>query len=93
MWSTNLFSNTTLVTIGIYITNLSYLKDKLFCFIKLSNIGIEKSNRILIGVNIAIIISKTNNQDLLNLIDLEVKRANKKNEKAERCRQRKIDLA
>ncbi len=53
----------------------------------------KKSNRMLIELDTAAIIPKTNNQDLPDLIDLEAKRANKKKEKAEKRRQRKINLA
>ena len=38
----------------------------------------------LVRLDTATVILKTNNQDLLDLIDLEVKRINKKKEKAER---------
>lgn len=55
--------------------------------------GTNKLNKMLVGLDTAIVISKTDNQDLPYLIDLEAKRANKKKEKAERCRQRKINLA
>ncbi len=47
----------------------------------------------LIRLNIAAVISETDNQDLLDLIDLEAKQANKKKAKVERYRQRKINLA
>lgn len=76
--------NVTLITVGIHITNLSYLKDKSFCFIKFLNGNIKKSNKILVELNTSTIILKINDQDLLNLIDLEVKQINKKKEKAKK---------
>ncbi len=92
-WLADFFLNTTLITVGMHVTNLGYLKDGPPCFTELPNDSMEESNRILVGLDIATIIPKTDNQDLSDLIDLEVKRANKKKEKAERCQQRKIHLA
>lgn len=47
----------------------------------------------LVELNIVVVILKTDNQDIPDLIDLEAKWANKMKEKAERRRQRKIYLA
>ena len=68
----------------MHIINLNYLKDRLFCFTKLLDNGIKELNRILVGLNTIAVILKTNNSDLLDLIDLEAKRVNKKKEKVER---------
>ena len=65
----------------MHVINLGYLENGLFCFIELSNGNTNKSNKMLIGLNIATIISKTNNQDLIDLIVLKTKQANKKKEK------------
>lgn len=59
---------------------------------ELSDGDIEESNKILVGLDIAIIIPETDNQDLLELIDFKAKRVNKMKKKAERCWQRKINL-
>lgn len=53
----------------------------------------EESKRILIGLNIAAVISETNNQDLLDSMNLEIERANKKKKKLRRHWQKKINLA
>ncbi len=68
----------------MYVTNLGYLKNGPLCFIKLPNGGMEESNRILVGLDIAAIIPKTNDQDILDLIDLEAELPNKKKEKVEK---------
>ncbi len=47
----------------------------------------------LVGLDIAAVIPETDDQDLLDLIDLKVECANKKKEKSERRWQRKINLA
>lgn len=47
----------------------------------------------MVGLDIAVVIPKTDNQDLTDLIDLKVKWVNKKKEKVERCWQSKINLA
>lgn len=46
--------------------------------------GIKELKKILVGLNIAIIMSEIENQDLLDLIDLKFEWANKKKEKAKR---------
>ncbi len=76
----------TLITVGMDVTNLGYLRDGPPHFTKLPDSGTKESNRMLIGLNTAAVIPETNDQDLPNLIDLEVKRAKKKKEKAERRR-------
>lgn len=47
----------------------------------------------LVGLDIAAIILETNNQNLLNIIDLKIKWINNKKEKTERYQQRKSNLA
>lgn len=91
-WSANLFSNGTFITISIYIINLGYWENRPSCFTEFPDCGIKESNRIWVGLDIATIIPKTNNQDLFDLIDLEAKWANKKKEKVKRYQQRKINL-
>lgn len=61
MWPANLFPNATLIKIGIYITNLDYLENRPLCFTELLDNSMEELNKILVGLNIAAIISKTNN--------------------------------
>ena len=85
-WLANPFPNITLIIVGMHITNLGYLEDKSLCFMELPNNGMEKSYRMLVGLDTAAIIQETNNQNLPDLIDLEAKWTNKKKEKAERCR-------
>lgn len=69
MWLADFLFVTTLIIGGMYITNLSYLKDGFFCFTEHLDSSTEMLNRILIGLDTAAVISKMNNQDLLNLID------------------------
>lgn len=85
IWPTNLLPNTTLITIGIHVTNLGYLENISLYFKKLSNSNLEESNKILIKLDIATIIIETNNQDLPDLIDLKPKQTNKKKKKVVRC--------
>ena len=91
-WLADPLSNATLIIVGIYAINLSYPKDGPFCFIELPNSNIEESDKILIGLDTVIVIPKTDNQDLLDLINLEIQWANKKKEKVENRWQRKINL-
>ena len=74
----------------MHVTNLDYLGDGPLYFTKLPDGGMDKSNRILIGLDIAAVILETDDQDLLDLIDLETEQANKKKEKTERRRQKKL---
>lgn len=83
-WLRDPLSNIILVIVGMYVTNLCFLKNKSLCFMELKDGDIKESNKIRVGLNRAAIIPKTDNQNLPNLIDLEVKSANKKKEKAER---------
>ena len=69
----------------MYVINLDYLEDKLLCFRELLDSDTEELNRMLIRLYIAAVILETNNQNLLDLIELETKWANKKKEKAEIC--------
>lgn len=89
----DLFSNTTLAIVNMHITNLGYLEDKLFCFTKLLDSGIEELNKMLLGLDTAAVIPITDNQDLQNLINLKTIQASKKKKKVERRWQRKINLA
>lgn len=45
----------------------------------------DELDKMLVGLDTTNIISETNNQDLLDLIDSEVEWANKKKEKAKKC--------
>ncbi len=91
-WSTDPLLDTTLVTVGKHITILDYLEDRPSCFTKFPEGGTEESNKMLVELDTAGIISKTNDRDLPDLIDLEAERASKRKEKVERRRQRKINL-
>lgn len=73
MWPIDPLLDAILSIVGMHITNLDYLKDGPPHFMKLSDSDTEKINKMLVELNIAIIISETNNQDLPNLINLEVK--------------------
>lgn len=68
----------------MHVTNLYYLEDGAPCFKKFPDNDTKKSNRILVRLDIAIVILETDDQDLLDQIDLEAKQVNKKNKKAER---------
>lgn len=92
MWSVDSLPNRTLITVSMHITNLDHLKDKTPRSTELPDSGMEKSNRILIGLDTVAIIPETDNQHLPNLIDSEAEWANKKKEKAKKCRLRKINL-
>lgn len=66
IWTADLFPDVTLIIVGIYVTNLSYLKDRPLWFIKLLDGGTKESNKMLVGLNIVVVIPKIDNQDLLN---------------------------
>ena len=85
MWLVDPFPNITLIIIGIYVTSLGYLEDKPLCFINLLNSSIEELNKMLIKLDTATVIPKTDNQDQSDLINSKAERANKKKEKVERC--------
>ena len=72
--------------IFMQVISLGYLKNGPICFTKLPDSGTKESNRLLGGLDTAVIISDTNEQELLPLIDLEIKQVNKKKEKVERRR-------
>lgn len=91
-WPADLFSDATLVTICIHVTNLGYLEDGSPYFLELLKGSMEKSNKMFVGLDTIAVISETNNWDLPDLIDLEVEWANKMKEKAKRRRQKKINL-
>ncbi len=92
-WPADPLPDTTLITVGMHITNLGYLEDGPPCFTELPDGGTEELNRMLVGLDTAAIIPETDDQDLSDLIVSEVEQVNKKKEKAERRRQRKINLA
>lgn len=85
-WLADSFLYMTLVTIGMYVTNLGYLEDRSPCFMVLLEGSIKKSNRMLVGLDITVVILETNHQDLPDPIDLKVKWANKKKERAKKYR-------
>lgn len=60
-WPANIFSDPTLITVVMHITNLGYLKDRLLHFTEFLDDGTEKLNRILVGLNIAAVILETDN--------------------------------
>lgn len=60
-WPANPLPNTILITVDIYVINLGYLKDRPSCFMKFLNSSIEKSDRILVKLNIAAVIPETDN--------------------------------
>lgn len=57
----NPFPNVILVIVGMYVINLGYLNNGLFYFIKLLDDNTKELNKILVGLNTTIVISKTNN--------------------------------
>ena len=73
IWLTDLLPNMTLITIDIYIIKLGYLENGPPCFTKLLDDNKEKLNKILIELDTATVILKTDNQDLLDLINSKVK--------------------
>ena len=91
-WLADPLPDAILIIISMHVTNLGYFEDGPLCFTELSDGGTKESNRLLLGLNTALVISEINNQYLLDLIDSKVKRVNKKKEKIERRRQRKINL-
>lgn len=71
--------------LGLYISTLGYLEDRSICFIELPDDGIEKLNKCLIRLNTTITILDNNQQlNLLNLTDLEAKRAKIKEVKVQK---------
>lgn len=92
MWPADPFFNATLVIVSRYITKLGNLEERFSRFIELPNGNTEKSNKMLVKLDIVVVISETDHQDPPYLIDLKAKQANKKKEKAERRWQKKINL-
>lgn len=92
IWSADFFLDATLVTVGIDITNLGYLKDRSSRSMKLPDSGIEKLNKILVELDTAAVILEINDQDPTDLIDSEAKWVNKKKEKARKRWQKKVNL-
>ena len=80
-WPADLLSNATLVILNMHVTNLDYLEDGPLCFMELLDGNTEKSNKMLVGLNTAAVIPKSNNQDPPNLIDLEVEWAIRRSRK------------
>lgn len=72
-WPATSFSNTIFVIFGIHVIDLSFLKNGLLYFTELPNNGTKKSNRMLVGLDTAAVIQKTDNQDPLDLMDLKAK--------------------
>ncbi len=58
-WPADLLPDTTLVTVGMHVTNLGYLEDRPPYFTELPEGGTEESNRMLIGLDTAAVIPKT----------------------------------
>ena len=83
MWLANSLFDVTFIIIGMHVTNLGYLKDGSLCFTEFSDGGMDKSNKILVRLDIAAVILEINNQNLLNLINLKAEWVNKKKEKVE----------
>ncbi len=83
-WPADSLPNMTLIIVGMHIPNLGYLEDGLPHFMELPDSGTEELNRMLVGLNTAVVIPETDDQDLPDLIDLKVERANKKKEKVKR---------
>lgn len=73
MWPANLFPNVAFTMVGMHVTNPDYLEERPLCFTELLDSGIEKSNRILVRLDKAAVIPETDNQDLPDLINLELK--------------------
>ena len=84
-WPADLFPNATLITVGMHVTNLGYLKNRSLHFTESLDSNTEELNKILVRLDTAIVILETDNRDLLDLIDLKAKQANKKKEKAKSC--------
>ena len=65
MWLANLFFNTILITVDMYVTtNQDYLENRLICFTEISNCSIKESNKMLVRLDIAAVISKTDGQKI-----------------------------
>lgn len=71
MWPANLITKVTLFTFGMHITNLNYLKNRFFNFIKLLDASTEELNRTLKGLDNAATIPDNNNRHLPDLSNLE----------------------
>lgn len=76
----------TFVIVDMHVINLGYLEDRSPCFMKLPDGGIKELSRMLVGLDTSIVIPKIDKQNPSHLINLEIEPANKKKEKAERCR-------
>lgn len=85
IWPADLIFDAILLTLGMHFTNLGFLKDKLFCFIKLPNDSIKESNKTLKRLDNATAISDSNNKYPSDLTNLETKWAKKKEEKTQKC--------
>lgn len=72
MWPADPISNMIFVTLEIYVTNLGYLKDELFCIIELPDSNTKESNMVE-GLDKAATIPNNNDKYLLDLSDLKAK--------------------
>lgn len=60
-WQTNPFFNATLIIVGIHVINLDYLEDGSPHLIELPDGSMDKSNKMLVELDIAGIFPETNN--------------------------------
>lgn len=64
----NLLFNAILVTVDMHvITNQGYPEDGLICFTKISNYSIKESNKMVVRLDIAAVIPKTNSQKIYHI--------------------------
>ena len=61
MWLIDLLFDVTLITIGIYVINLGYLKNRYPYFIEFLNSSIEESNKMLVRLDTIAVILEINN--------------------------------
>ncbi len=61
IWPTDPLPDMILITIGMHVTNLGYLKDGPPRFTELLDGGTKESNRMLVGLNTAAVIPETDN--------------------------------
>lgn len=58
-WPPEFLPDVILITVGIHVSNLCYLKDKPCCFTELLNDNIEELNKMLVRLDTAAVIPKT----------------------------------
>lgn len=90
IWPADPISDTKLIIIGIYVTNLGLIEDRSFCFIELLNGSTEKSNIMLVRLNITAVILEINNHHQPDLINLEIKQINKKKKRLKSASKKKL---